>query len=241
MGISFINGTSFTETVAGQDATLTPANAVGNLLVLKVSIRSSVSQPSILTVSDTGGNTWQHSTERQQSGSLCIDTYYSVTGFVSGTLTIHSDKATNTIIAECLEFNSTIGWAASVADILLENSGPTSTALTSGTSSATAQNSEVAVGMTSQFGSNTFSGQTAGFTVRTLLSSAVTGVGLSQQTAWQILSSTATQIYAATASASAIWGASVSTFKEAIASSVLGSGNANANRGGNMGANGGTS
>lgn len=91
--------------------------------------------------------------------------------------------------------------------------------------------------MTSQFGTDTFSAQTAGFTTRTTLSSAVAGVGLTQQTAWQVLAATGTQVYAATSNNSAIWGAAVSTFKEAAAA-LLGSGNAWGNRGANTGGNG---
>jgi hypothetical protein len=235
VALSFITGTSFTESALGQDGTLTPANSVGNLLVCVIGLRSSVSQPSVLTVSDTFGNVWSHATPQQQATSLEVDVYYSVTTGVAGTLTVHSDKATNAMIAECLEFHSTIGWVGSVADILLLNSGVASTALTSGTSAATAQAAEVAVGFTTQFGTDTFSAQSAGYTLRTSLSSPVTGVGLQQQTAYQILSATGAQLYAATSNNSAIWGAGVCTFKEAALAGLTGSGNTYSNRGGNDG------
>ena len=221
MSLSFIKNTGYSENVASATMALTPANTIGNLLVLSVGSRNAIAIAPVSTVADTGGNTWTKLGARTQAGALDEEFWWTVATAVCGTLTVTfggTSASTTTGLGDVQEWHSTIGWPASPPDVSLFNGGTASTSLTTGTSAATVQASEVVIAMALANGSGTFSAQTAGYTTQTLLSSAVPSVGAIMQTAYKILAATGTQSYGCTDSASTIWEAALATFKESAAS-----------------------
>ncbi len=219
MSISFVTSTPLTQSAQARTLTGTPGNTAGHLLVALIAVRSAVSVPSVISVTDAGGNTWHQAPPgRAQSGSDFYDCWYSVTTAIAGLVTITVDKSTDTTVSIILEASSTIGWAASPLDIAVYNSGAASTAQTSGTSGTTAQGSEFACGFVAQNnGSCTWSGFTGGFTTQARAVSTPSTVNLVIQTGYDILTSTGTLVFAATGSTSSVWGAGVFSFKEAAA------------------------
>ncbi|HUZ01601.1 MAG TPA: hypothetical protein VMU89_14730 [Thermomicrobiaceae bacterium] len=220
MALSFIKDTGYSENVASATMALTPANTIGNLLVLSVGSRNAVAIAPVSTVADTGGNTWTKLGARTQAGALDEEIWWTVATAVCGTLTVTfggTSASTTTGLADVQEWHSTIGWPASPPDASVFNGGAASTSLTTGNSPATGNASEVSVAMALAAGAGTFSAQTAGYTTQTELSSAVPSVAAILQTAYKILAATGVQSYGCTHSASTIWEAALATFAEATA------------------------
>ncbi len=221
MSISFVKNTGYEETAQSSTMALTPGNTVGNLLVLQVASRNTTALATVSSVADTGGNTWARF-QSDSHGPLDGECWWTVATAVCGTLTVTwggTSPATTTGTAEVLEWNSTIGWPASPPDAFTA-AGGAGTALTTGTSGATVQASEVVVAMAVAVGTGTFTAQTAGYTVQTQLSSLVPSLGAIMQTAYLVLTATGTQLYHCTDSASTTGMATLATVKEATGPGV---------------------
>lgn len=202
--LAFVKETVFQENAQALTAILTPANTLGNLLVL---CNSSHDSP-ILTVVDTGGNVWTQAGTDQVSGTCTGAVWYSITTAVSGTLTV-TYGANNAACCSLLEFS---GANATPFDKFLKNAGATSSPAT-GTSAATSTNFQVVVAFIGGFGTQTYSAQTAGYTPLTKLNSIVASHNQSLQSAYKIVSTAGTQAYGATQTSGTTWTAMLATFK----------------------------
>ncbi len=202
--IAFVTETSNTETTAATTLTLTPANTIGNLLVLCIANRPS--SVTISSVADTGGNTWTLDIGGANGADL-ISVYYSLTTAVSGTLTV-TMSASSTLVLSCLEFSG-----ITAADVVAATStGIGSNTPTKTTAATTKANDVVVAWVSQQVNAPTFSAQTAGYNVQTQHSSN-TAQPTTLQAAYKIVAATGTQTYGLTSSSSLTWTEAIATFK----------------------------
>lgn len=214
--VAFVKETPASQAAQSQTLTFVPGNAIGNLLVVAIAVRSTVSPPSVASIDDTGGNVWAFEAE-EVTGNRAYDMWYCLTTAVAGTVTIHTDKATNTTGASCLEFSNAAGWRAApgTGDVLAKATGTSATPSSGSTSpNGTLYIPEVVVGFVGQNGAGrTFSLQTAGFTPKTLVTSGPVGVKLELQSAYKLKpNDIGLETYGCTSSASDAWGAQVASF-----------------------------
>jgi hypothetical protein len=92
-------------------------------------------------------------------------------------------------------------------------SSGTSTAASTGTTATTSQASEIAVGDIGWNGTSSPSGQTVGYSTTATEQATVSGSAAGEQAAWKSLSTTGSQSYAATLSASVAWTGAIATFE----------------------------
>lgn len=215
MALAFVKETSATETTAATTLTLTPANTIGNLLVLSIAQRPT--STTVSTVADTGGNTWTLS----EAGASLQSVYYSLTTAVSGTLTV-TMSAASSLVLSCLEFSGVA--ASSFTDVkAISGTSTANNAPTLSTATTANANDVVVAWVQQQVSAPTFSAQTAGYTVQTLHGSA-TAQPLCMQAAYKIVAATGTQTYGLSSTSSAAWTVAIVTFKASGSSAITGTG-----------------
>lgn len=222
MGTSFVASYPASESAAATTLAVTGVtNAVGNLLVAIIGGRESGAAPAVRSIADTGGNTWAKAAARSDADDDDTEVWWTETGAQAGTVTITFAGSTGAT-CDILEGTSTTGWAAAPVDATLQNGSTVAgTALSTGNSAATAQADEFAVAYGwAQGSTNTWSGQTAGWTPLAAVVSGIAGLGNQLQAAYQVLTATGVQSYAVTLNGSRVWMAGLVTFKAASGGGV---------------------
>lgn len=204
--LAFVKETIYTEAVTGSTAVLTPANTAGNLLVLNIGNHGATLQ-TVSSVADTGGNTWSKSTNLTVS-ALDTEQWMSKTTAISGTLTVTFTSVCTSLVS-CQEWS---GANATPLDQVKSASTGTATVATGSSPSTTTAN-QVVIAFVAAYGTQTFSAQSAGFTVLSTLSSPVAGLLGSLQSAYKIVSTTGAQSYQSTISSAGTAIAMLGTYK----------------------------
>ena len=194
------------------------ATTAGDLLVATVRDRNTTATAPVSTVTDSAGNVWSRAAAIT-SGQAVEEIWY-----VAGSLSLSSSQAVTVTVGGTSAATSAIsftvldvtGTAAAPLDVSATKSGNTQPAST-GTTSTTAQASEIAIGDIGWNASVTVSGQTAGYTTTAVEQSTVSGSAAGEQAGWQLLSATGAQTYGATLSSSTVvWTGAIVTFKVGV-------------------------
>lgn len=211
--LAYVKETAIQEAVAANVLTFTPADTPGNLLVVGVASHGASS----LAVTnfgspgsnvDPGGNTWAKAVSVTNS-PFDAEIWYTVTSAICGLVTITFAGSVGAC-GSCQEWS---GSSATPLDVTKTGTAASGTVAATGNSASTGSVKEVAIGFVFFGGTRTFSAQTSGYTPLTTLSSPVSGLLISGQSAYQKLSAAGVQAYGATSNGSAQWLALLATFK----------------------------
>ncbi|MGA8923181.1 MAG: IPT/TIG domain-containing protein, partial [Candidatus Dormiibacterota bacterium] len=202
-------------TTAGTTLSKSPtaATAAGDLLVAVIRTRNTTAKAPVSSVTDSASNHWVRAATTTQGSQADGEIWYAasaaaLTTAQSITVTLAASSAIAFTVVDIT------GATASPLDVIATKGGATQPAST-GTTVATAQASEIAIGDIGWNSSTgTVSGQTSGYTVLPTQNATVSGEGASEQGAWQLLSATGAQSYSATLSSSTVaWTGVIATFK----------------------------
>ena len=194
-----------------------PATGAGDLLVAVIRTRNNTTLAPVSTVTDSTSDTWTRATSKSQ-GSGDEEIWYaasahSLSTSQSVTVTVGGTAAASSAIAFTV-LDVTGAAPSSPLDVAATNAASTGTAVSTGTSAPTTQASEIAVsGIAWNTSSITVSGQTSGYALLPTQTSKVSKTATGEQGAWLLLSTTGTQSYSATLSASSAWAGAIATFK----------------------------
>ena len=196
----FVKETSATESLVSATETITPANTLGNFLALGIAARGSLGLQTVVSVTDTGGSTWESVVGAStNNGNLDVEVWYSNTTAIAGTVTVTLTGLCSTVLS-CIEFSG-----VDTYDVVKVANG-LSTSPATGTSATTAKMSEAVFAFVGCIDTTAFSSQTSGYTPETQHTSTVTALNITAQSAYKIVSATGTQSYGLT-SGNNSWGA----------------------------------
>jgi hypothetical protein len=195
----------------------TAATTSGDLLVAVIRTRNTTVKAPVSSVTDPASNHWVMATSVTQGSQADQEIWYAanaaaLTTAQSITVTVGGTAAASSAIA--FTVLDITGATTSPLDVIAHNGGATQPAST-GTTVATGQASEIAIGDIGWNSSTvTVSGQTSSYTVLPIQNASVSGDGAGEQGAWQLLSATGAQSYSATLSSSTVaWTGAIATFK----------------------------
>jgi hypothetical protein len=192
------------------------ATTAGDLLVATIRSRNVTAPAPVISVADTASNHWLRAasaTQGQADGEIwyvpnaaSLSTSQAVTVTVGGT-----SASTSAIAFTVLEVT---GGSTTTLDVTATAVGSSITAST-GITATTTQPSEIAIGDIGWNSAVTPTGQKAGYTPTAIEQAKVSGDQAGEQAAWQLLSATGAQSYAATLSSALAWTGAIATFKTA--------------------------
>jgi hypothetical protein len=192
----------------------------GDVLVALIRSRNSAVLAPVTSVTDSVGDHWARAVSASLGGHADGEIWYapnslSLSTSQAVTVTVGGNAASTTAIAvTVLEI---AGTSSSPLDVTATGTGSSEPAST-GTTAATTQTAEIAVGDIGWNGKVAVSGQTAGYTTGAVQQSTITNNAVGEQAAWELLSVRGPQTYSARLSPSATgWTGAIATF-EAVAS-----------------------
>jgi hypothetical protein len=189
-------------------APTTTASGSGDLLVAAIKVRDTTSLPTVTGVTDSASNKWVRAAAVTQGTQADGEIWY-----VTGAASVSNVTVTVTgASALALTVLDVAGASPTPLDKTAVLSGSSATPST-GTTTATAQPNEIAVGGIGWSGTATPSGQTAGYTPTAVRQSTASGAATGEQAAWKILTAAGTQTYGAALSSSMAWTGAIATFK----------------------------
>jgi hypothetical protein len=191
------------------------ATTAGDLLVATIRDRNTVGLAPVISVTDPAGNHWVRATSVTQGSQAHGETWYvasaaSLATSQALTVTVGGTSAGTSAIAFTVV--DVTGSSSASLDVIA-TAGGTSTAASTGVTSTTAQNSEIAIGDIGWNNAITPGSQTAGYTTTAIEEAKVSGEQAGEQAAWQVLSATGAQSYAATLSSAVAWTGAIATFE----------------------------
>jgi hypothetical protein len=189
------------------------ATTAGDLLVATIRDRNVTAPAPVVSVADPASNHWIRATNISQgqadgeiwyvADSASLSTSQSVTVTVGG-----SSPSTSAIAVTVLEVTGDVTTSVDVT----ATAGGSGTASSTGATAATAQPSEIAIADVGWNSAATATGQKAGYAATGIEQAKVNGDQAGEQAAWQLLSATGSQSYAATLSSSVVWTGAIATF-----------------------------
>lgn len=188
----------------------------GDLLVALTTDRNTTALAPVSSVTDSAGNSWVRAVSVAHGTHAEGEIWYaansaSLTSSQAVMVTVGGTSASTSAVAFTVLDVS--GASASPLDTTATKSGSRQPAST-GTTAATAQASEIAVGDIGWNASVTPSGQTAGYTTSAVEQSTVSGSAAGEQAAWDLLTAVGPTSYSATLSSPAVaWTGAIATFR----------------------------
>jgi len=189
-------------------APTTTASGSGDLLVAAIKVRDTTSLATVTGVTDSASNTWARAAAVTQGTQADGEIWYATGAASVSNVTVTVTGAS----ALALTVLDVAGASPAPLDKTAVLSGSSATPST-GTTTATAQANEIAVGGIGWNGTATPSGQTAGYTPTAVRQSTASGAATGEQAAWKILTAAGTQTYGAALSSSIAWTGAIATFK----------------------------
>ena len=189
-------------------ASTTTASGSGDLLVAAIEVRDTTSRATVTGVTDSASNKWVRAAAVTQGTQADGEIWYA-TGAASVSMVTVTVTGASALALTVLDV---AGASPAPLDKTAVLSGSSATPST-GTTTATAQANEIAVGGIGWNGTATPSGQTAGYTPTAVRQSTASGAATGEQAAWKMLTAAGTQTYAAALSSSMAWTGAIATFK----------------------------
>jgi phosphatidylinositol-3-phosphatase len=230
-GTSLAVTQSFGARTATHGATLSaspkPATTSGDLLVAVIRDRNTAVLAPVISLTDSVGDQWARAVSVAQGGHADGEIWYapdaaSLSTSQAVTVTVGGSSASmTTITVTVLEVT---GASASPLDVTSTANG-TSEPESTGTTAATTQAAEIAVGDIGWNGRVTSTGETAGYTTTATEQSTTSNTAVGEQAAWRLLSTSGPQSYSARlSSATTGWTGAIATFEavEAPTGSISG-------------------
>ena len=173
--------------------------------------RNTSVKPAVTGVTNSNGDVWMKAAAVTSGSQADGEIWYfanaaSIATTGSVTVTVNASSA---IAFTVLDLS---GASVTPLDKTATSSG-TSTTASTGTTATTSQAGEIAVGDIGWNGTPSPSGQTVGYSTTAVEQATVSGTAAGEQAAWQLLSTTGPQSYAATLSASVAWTGAIATFE----------------------------
>jgi len=207
-GVAQAFGAANTTAGTSLAATPSPVTGGGDLLIASIKVRDTTALATVTGVADSAGNVWVKAAAVTEGAQADGEIWYA--------------QAATSVSSVTVSVSGTSALAFTVLDVTGASSSPldrsatlagSSTAPSTGTTTATSQANEIVIGGLGWNGTATPSGQTSGYSTTAVRQSTASGVATGEQAAWQIVSSTGTQTYAATLSSSVAWTGAIATFR----------------------------